>query len=293
MRPIVVVHGGAGDLPVERRSSAIAGCGNAAREALAVLTAGGSALDAVEVAVRALEDDPSFNAGTGGCLTAIGTLELDASITDGRTLRTGAVCAMPPFPNPVSIARAVLRDGRHALLAAGGAADFAVRAGFAPANAADMITEGARRALRAHIAGLSDVGRGGGTVGAVAMDHGGHVAAATSTGGMVGKLEGRVGDSPIVGAGNDADDSAGGASATGHGEAIMRACLARAAIERMRASIPAPEAARESIALLCSRYRGYGGIILVDRTGTPGLAFNTKGMSHAIAVDGEEVRSGC
>src|SRR5690606_33541791 len=213
--PVVVVHGGAGAVPPARRPAHAAGCRLAAEAGLAILTGGGTALDAAMRAVEVLEDDPSFNAGTGACLAEDGSLELDASIMDGRDLRFGAVACLPPFKNPIRIARAVLDDGRHTLYAAEGAARFAREHGFSPADPASMITEAARVRLAQVLAGRGDGGWAGGTVGAVACDASGNVAAATSTGGMVAKRGGRVGDTPLPGAGTFADDLAGACSATG------------------------------------------------------------------------------
>lgn len=281
--PVVVVHGGAGDIPAGSRDAHAAGCLRAAEVGLAVLVAGGSALDAVVAAAVALEDDPHFNAGTGACLTEEGLLELDASIMEGASLRAGAVCALPPFRNPIRIARAALEDGRHLLYAGAGAERFARSRGFSPADPASMITDGARARLRDVLAGTASGGWAGGTIGAIACDASGSVAAATSTGGMVGKHTGRVGDSPIIGAGTYAEDPLGAASATGDGEAAIRVGMTRTAIEALRVGASASAAARAAIDRLAARAGGTGGIILVDVRGEVGLAHNTETMSHAIA----------
>jgi beta-aspartyl-peptidase (threonine type) len=286
--PGVLVHGGAGDLKGERVPSHVAGCERAARAGLEVLRAGGTAVDAVQRAVEVLEDDPRFNAGTGACLTRDGTLELDASIMDGATLAAGAVCALPPFKNPIAIARAVMQSGRHVLYAAEGARAFALRHGFQPAEPGTMITESARARLAEVQAGRASPAWPGGTVGAVAWD-GRHVAAATSTGGMVNKEPGRVGDSPIVGAGTMADDECGAASATGVGEAIIRVSLTRLACEFVRAGRSAQEAADAAIEVLGRRVAGRAGVILIGRDGTPAWARNTNTMTYAYAaLDGRE-----
>lgn len=281
--PVVVVHGGAGDLPPGSRDAHAEGCRMAAEAGLAVLLAGGSALDAVVAAAAVLEDDPRFNAGTGACLTDAGTLELDASLMEGERMRGGAVCALSPFRNPIRIARAVLEEGRHLLYAAGGAADFARAHGFAPADPASMITEAARTRLAEVLAGRASGGWAGGTIGAIACDARGSVAAATSTGGMVGKRSGRVGDTPILGAGTYAEDPVGAASATGDGEAAIRVGLTRTAIESLRAGCSAEAAAAAAIDRLASRTGGTGGVIVVDARGEVGLAHNTATMSHAVA----------
>ncbi len=275
----VTVHGGAGELPLEQRQPHAEGCAAAVRAAGEVLAAGGRALDAVELAVRVLEDDSKFNAGTGACLTESGTLELDASIMNGAELASGAVCSLPPFKNPIAIARAVLDDGRHILYAAEGASRFAIEKGFAPASPETMITPAVRaRFERGSVVAESYAGS---TVGAVARDKNGHVAAATSTGGTFFKRSGRVGDTPIIGAGTYADDDAGAASATGLGEAIMRVCLTKATIELLRHGMPVEEAARFAVMLLEMRGLGPGGIVLVDPHGAFGYARTTQTMSWA------------
>lgn len=282
----VLVHGGAGDVPDARIERHVGGCRAAAARAQAILAAGGSALDAAQAAVIVLEDDPVFNAGTGACLTAEGSLELDACVMEGEALRAGAVCALPPFKNPIAIARAVLEDGMHVLYAAGGARAFAERAGFSPADPASMITEAAREKLALALASGTVSGWAGGTVGAVARDVHGHVAAATSTGGMVGKRPGRVGDSPLVGAGTYADDRGGAASATGHGEGILRVALSATAVAAL-ARAGAPEAvAREVIAGMQARVGATGGLILAGRDGRLGWARSTRTMTWAAEWDG-------
>jgi L-asparaginase / beta-aspartyl-peptidase len=290
----ILAHGGAGDLAPDRRERHIAGCRAAANAGASVLRGGGSALDAVERAVLVLEDDPWFNAGTGACLNADGLLELDAALMEGSRLRAGAVCALPPFVHPIAIARAVLDDGRHVLYAGAGAARFALERGFTRAADDAMITSDARRewaTARAHDSRQDPThgkapGSGGGTVGAVARDACGTVAAATSTGGRVNKRVGRVGDSPILGAGTYADDDAGACSATGHGEAMLRMCLAKAAIDLLRAGSHPEEAARSVIRAMGARVAGQGGVILVDRSSRLGLARNTSTMVWAACGEG-------
>jgi len=287
----VIVHGGAGDVAVEHRSRHMEGCRAAAAESAEVLRAGGSALDAVERAVRLLEDDPLFNAGTGACLNEEGLIELDAAIMDGSTMRAGGVCALPPFAHPIGIARAVLEDGRHVLYAGEGARRFALERGFSPASAEEMTTPFAReRWIAARSKGEGGAertptrpGSSAGTVGAVARDARGTVAAATSTGGQPNKSVGRVGDSPIIGAGTYADDDAGACSATGQGEAALRVCLARSAVDHMRSRASPERAARAAIRTMGARVSGNGGVILVDPTGGLGLAYNTKTMIWAAA----------
>jgi beta-aspartyl-peptidase (threonine type) len=278
-----LVHGGAGDLPGDRLGRHVEGCRVAAAAAAEVLRAGGSALDAVERAVVVLEDDPCFNAGIGASLNSDGLIELDAALMEGSHLRAGGVCALPPFPHPIAIARAALDDGRHALYAGGGAARFALEHGFTPSTSDAMTTGAARAQWAAARARLATEGWAGGTVGAVARDARGTVAAATSTGGLVNKLPGRVGDSPLFGAGTYADDDGGACSATGKGEGLMRVCLAKAATDAMRGRVHPEEAARSVIRAMGARVGGTGGVILVDRTGRIGLARNTRSMTWAAA----------
>jgi beta-aspartyl-peptidase (threonine type) len=288
----ILVHGGAGDLPAASIRAHVEGCERAATEGAKVLAAGGSALDAVQRAVEVLESDPLFNAGTGACLDSDGHIALDASIMDGGALRAGAVCALPAFEHPIAIARRVLEATPHVLLAAEGAARFAVAQGFTPADEASMITDAARKKWdTARAKGMTESWAGGdpstsgGTVGAVARDSSGHVAGATSTGGMVNKLVGRVGDSPIVGAGNYADDEAGACSTTGNGEAMIRICLAKTAVEALRTRTNAAQTpeqvSREAIGLMHRRTAQTGGLIVVSHDGSMGLARTTRTMTWA------------
>jgi beta-aspartyl-peptidase (threonine type) len=239
----------------------------------------------VQAAVRVLEDDPTFNAGTGACLNENGNVELDAAIMESSSLRAGAVCALPPFRNPIDIARAVLDQGRHVLYAGEGAAAFAVRAGFEPLSPDALITERARAEWK------TSSGGAGGTVGAVARDAQGLLASATSTGGMVRKARGRVGDSPIIGAGTFADE-AGAASATGYGEAIMRVTLGRVAVDAMRAGLAPEQAARRAVSHMVERVGGQAGIILVDGAGRVGWARSTDAMSWAALWGGHDASEG-
>jgi L-asparaginase / beta-aspartyl-peptidase len=277
----ILVHGGAGDGPSgasgPKATDFHASCTRAIEEGAAALRKGGSALDAVERAVRALEDDPLFNAGTGACLNEAGLVELDASIMEGASLRAGGVCALPPFRNPIAIARAALEDGRHVLYAGEGAAAFAIERGFERVTSEAMTTEQARKRWLAVREALATEA-GGGTVGAVARDSRGNVAAATSTGGLVNKRVGRVGDSPILGGGTYADNDGGACSATGHGESFMRLAMAKSATDLLRARVHPEDAARAVVRTLASRLKASGGVILVDRSGRVGWARNTGTM---------------
>jgi len=293
MRPsplAIVVHGGAGLADPEREPQALAGCERAARTGYAVLESGGSALDAVERAVRDLEDDPEFNAGYGSALTRAGTIEVDACIMDGRELRAGAVGAVPWLRHPVTLARRVLEEGSHVLLVGEGALAFAREHGIEPETPGALVTERARerhpQATERARSSTPPRETSGGTVGACALDSLGHVAAATSTGGMSGKSPGRVGDSPIVGAGTLADDEAGAASATGHGEAILRVVMSKFALDQMRAGASARAAAQAAVAELARRVHGEGGIIVLARDGSVGCASSAPRMAWASLVDG-------
>ncbi|MCA9585023.1 MAG: isoaspartyl peptidase/L-asparaginase [Myxococcales bacterium] len=287
----VLVHGGAGFVPEALVPAHIEGCRAAAREGARVLAAGGSALDAVQRAVEVLEANEHFNAGVGASLNAAGELELDASIMCGRELRAGAVCALPPFVSPIAIARRVLEDGAHVLMAGDAAARWAETQGFVRAAPADMITPGARDKLaRVQASGESGMWAGG-TVGAVARDAKGDVAAATSTGGTVNKRVGRVGDSPIVGAGTYADNALGACSCTGAGEAILRLTLARQALDRAATS-SAVEGARRAIDELGRRLTAVGGLIVATPDGTLAFARNTRTMSWAWETARGPARAG-
>ena len=290
MRPAIVVHGGAGDLDPALSAEARAGCERAARAGLAVMAAGGGAVDAAWAAVRVLEDDPLFNAGTGSALTRAGTVECDAALMDGATVRIGAVASMLDAPEAISVARAVLEDGEHVLLCGEGAWAFARERGFAPAAPGALVTERARRRLEAERQRRTPAA-GGGTVGACAIDAGGHVAAATSTGGTTYKRPGRIGDTPLCGCGTYADDAGGAASATGVGEAIVRVTMTRVCVDAMRRGEGAAAAAWSAVAELGRVTGGTAGIICCDRAGRVGAALSTSTMSFA-AGRGERVASG-
>lgn len=279
----LAVHGGAGSVPNDRRALHAAGCRRAAEVGAAILAAGGAALDAVTAMARALEDDPLFNAGTGACLNEDGEIEHDASVMEGTTLRAGAVCALRSFKNPIELARAALEDGRHVLYAAEGARRFALARGFTEVAPESLVTEAARRALEATRRGAAPAGWAGGTIGAVARDREGRVAAATSTGGMVDKRAGRVGDSPLIGAGTYACDEEGAVSTTGHGEGMIRLCIARRATSAMGRGASAADGARESIAALQAKLGSTGGLIAVASDGRLGLAWSTETMSFSVA----------
>lgn len=270
--PALIVHGGAGADPADDRDELRAGMREAVRAGWRVLAQDGSALDAVEAAVRILEDHPGFNAGHGSALTSAGTVEMDASIMEGDRLACGAIASVNRVANPITLARRVMDDGTHVLLVAEGAHAFARQAGLPECDPTALVTQRQRGRLAAH---------GRGTVGAVALDRHGTVAAATSTGGMVGKRPGRVGDSALIGCGTYADSTLGGVSCTGSGEAIIRVVLARRALDYLKEADDPHYAAKVAVDLLVEEGRGEGGLILVDWRGRVGYAQSTPLMPVA------------
>ncbi|HTR56489.1 MAG TPA: isoaspartyl peptidase/L-asparaginase [Kofleriaceae bacterium] len=278
----LVVHGGAGEVAAERHDRLREGVRAAAAAGDAILAAGGSALDAAVAAVRVLEDDPEFNAGLGSALTRDGTVETDASVMDGERQRVGAVAAVPDLGCAIALARAVLDAGEHAILAGPAAWRFAAEVGIAPAPAGSLVTARARQRLADVLAKRAR--SSGGTVGAVARDRAGRFAAATSTGGIAGKRAGRVGDSPIPGAGTWADVRAA-VSATGDGEAILRVALARGVAARIAAGQPAPAATRDALAELARITGGSAGAIALDATGFAAVQLSPT-MPVAWVIDG-------
>jgi beta-aspartyl-peptidase (threonine type) len=315
----LIVHGGAWDIPDNEVAEHQEGCRRALEAGWRVLEQGGSALDAVEAAVRVLEDAPIFDAGVGSVLNLDGAVELDAAIMDGATLRSGGIAAVRRIRNPITLARRVLES--HVILLVGqGAERFAESAGVPLCDPAELIVERERQrwvALRAQedfktqdafgakkSEGEKDVSpphpltssplhpltHPGDTVGAVALDRYGHLAAGTSTGGTPNKLPGRVGDSPLIGCGLYADDQTGGCSSTGWGESIIKVLLAKTATDLIGAGYESVAAARAAIATLERRVAGLGGCILLDGRGRVGFAFNTPRMAYAYRMeDGAEV----
>jgi beta-aspartyl-peptidase (threonine type) len=285
----LAVHGGAGTLRRDAMSRARgaryhAGLARALKTGRAILATGGSALDTVTAAVVALEDDPLFNAGRGAVFTAAGTQEMDAAIIEGREHRAGAVAGIFGPKNPILAARAVMEHSPHVLLTGEGALALCEARGLAFADRAYFHTASRWRALQKALgrqasgAAEDDDARRHGTVGAVARDCRGNLAAATSTGGMTGKLPGRVGDTPLIGAGTYADNASCAVSATGHGEFFIRYGVAHEVAARIahRGEMLA-EAARTVIDDI-GRIGGSGGLIAVGRHGDPALPFNCSGM---------------
>jgi beta-aspartyl-peptidase (threonine type) len=287
-RSAILVHGGAWATPGDEIEGHLKGVHRASMIGFEVLLTGGTALDAVQKAVEFMEADPTFNAGKGSVLNARGEVELDAAIMDGRRLRVGSVACVSRVAHPVALAREILEHSPHVMLFGEGALEFARSRGLALCEPEELVVERERaRYERAKAASSPREGQGpADTVGAVASDAQGHVAAATSTGGSLLKLPGRVGDSPLVGCGLYADDRRGAASSTGAGEAILRIVMAHRAVEILASGVGPAEAAQQAIRTLESRTGGRGGIILVDPKGELGHAFNTPHMAYSYLSEG-------
>ena len=282
--PVILVHGGAGKVSPDLVDARRAGVGGAALSGWQVLSRGGSAVEAVEQAVRVLERDPAFNAGCGACLNRDGSVELDASIMDGRSLAAGAIGAVQRIANPVTLARAVMEAGRHILLVGEGARRFAAEVGIEECDPETLITE----RQRARWAALhEEKAETPGTVGAVARDRAGHLAAATSTGGLSFMAPGRVGDSALIGCGTYADDRLGAASCTGDGEAIIKLVLAKSALDLLQRATQPMAAAKHAVELVTARTGADAGIILLDPLGRIGYGRNTPQMTCAF-IQGDE-----
>ena len=280
MTPVIAIHGGAGtlrkaDMTASRAALYREALGAALQAGNTVLQKGGTALDAVTATVVAMEDSPLFNAGRGAVYNADARHELDAAIMDGATLCAGAVACVERIRNPVLAARAVMQHSPHVLLAGRGAERFAKKQELKMVNREYFGTASRLEALKRNLQSHH------GTVGAVALDRDGNLAAATSTGGYTGKLPGRIGDSALVGAGTYADNRACAVSGTGLGEAFIRAQVAYDIAARMRyrreSLAGAARAALASVALL----GGDGGLVAVDRRGNVAMPFNSQGMYRA------------
>lgn len=296
---VLAIHGGAGVIPPEAMTRKTAntlrsGLRTSLRAGWRVLQAGGTALDAVTSAVVALEDDPFFNAGRGAVFATNGQHEMDAAVMDGRTRMAGAVAGVMGPRNPVLAARAVMEKSEHVLLIGEGAMQFCREHGVAFASSRHFYTEARWRALLEELVRRrirapdtpNDAARHG-TVGAVACDRQGNLAAATSTGGITAKLPGRVGDSPIFGAGTWADNETCAVSATGAGEFFIRFAAAHEIASRMRHRGDTLERAAKDVVVDLGCIGGRGGIIAVDRTGAVALPFNSPGMYRGtIRADG-------
>lgn len=299
----LIVHGGAWDIPDVAVEDCRAGIRRSLEAGREVLARGGAALDAVEAAIVVLEDDLTFDAGTGSHLNRDGRVQLDAILMDGSSLKAGSVAAVERIKNPIRLARKILESSQHMMLVGAGAELFAQENGMPLCDPQDLVMDRERIAWRecsrSRHAAKNHFGHQHGTVGAVARDSKGRIAAGTSTGGTCCKFPGRVGDSPLIGCGCYADEESGGVSCTGYGEAIMRIVMAKTAVEMLRGPV-APQrdverrsglsplvTAKECIRLLELRGGGTGGLILLDRAGRPAAAFSTSRMAYGyIQPDG-------
>jgi L-asparaginase / beta-aspartyl-peptidase len=292
----IAIHGGAGAVPraslsPEREQRYRAGLEAALDAGYAILEHGGTSLDAVTTAVRILEDDPMFNAGHGAALTRDGAAELDAAIMEGLELRAGAVASVRHVKNPIELARRIMQKSRHVLLVGAGAEEFALEEGMALVPNHYFRTAERLEQLQAEQRGesVSEIMPSGprGTVGAVARDAAGNLAAATSTGGMTNKRPGRVGDSPIIGAGTYAKNGVCAVSATGHGEYFIRAVAAHhvcSAVEHRGMTLAA--GVHEMLHLILRKLGGDGGMIAVDHAGGIVMDFSSDGMFRGARDSG-------
>ncbi len=301
----LVIHGGAGSierhrLTAEQDRGVRTGLGRALDTGAAILRDGGIALDAVEAAVRVLEDDPHFNAGRGAAFARDGSIELDAAIMDGHTRAAGAVAGITQTRSPIGLARRVMEASPHVLLSGTGAEAFARGQDLAIAEPGWFATAERRRQLdelRARNADAFDIDMKYGTVGAVARDRNGHLAAATSTGGVTGKRWGRIGDSPLIGAGTHADDRSSAVSCTGSGEFFIRIGVGHEIAARIRLLGESPQAAADAVMAEVRALGGTGGVIITGPAGDAVWSFTTPGMYrarataaglHQVAVYGDE-----
>ena len=285
----LVIHGGAGAMRPDHgddahERKARQGLRDALDAGSAILSGGGSAVDAVEAAVRVLEDDPCFNAGRGSTLNAEGLVELDAAIMDGVTRRAGAVAGLRTTRAPISLARRLMERGPHVFLSYDGADRLAREEGLEQVDNGWFVTDERRRQLDELLAkGGFDADVKYGTVGAVAVDRQGHVAAATSTGGLTAKQWGRIGDSPLIGAGTYADDRAAAVSATGSGEYFIRAVAGHQLAERIRLAGESLQAALDGVLQDIKELGGKGGMIAVSPSRAIAWGFTTRAMYRGSA----------
>lgn len=294
--PIIVVHGGAWEIPGTITQDAVRGVRDALGAGWAVLERGGSAVEAIEAAIVVLEDDETYDSGTGSHLDQDGQVTLDAMIMDGGTLAAGSVMAMTSVRNPIRVARAVMERSPQVHFVGPGADRFAEQAGFASISNEELIVPRERaRWEEIRRTGPPDyaLALSHDTVGAVALDGSGHLAAGTSTGGKLFKPAGRVGDSPIIGSGGYADDELGAVSCTGDGEAISRLVLGKWAVDRLGAGLDPDAAAHAAMDRLHARLGATGGLIMLDREGRHGAAFTTPNMAWGYRrADGEFATTG-
>ena len=320
-RPTLLVHGGAWAIPHDAAAAHENGVRNALEAGYRILARGGSALDAVEAAVTVLEDDPTFDAGRGSFLTSDGRVQLDALLMDGGRMKAGGVACVERLRNPIQAARLVLEQSPHVYFVGTGAEAFAHSHGMPLIDNAELVLdrehERLKEAQKRQAAGLEDVTFSGleddkspetavkrrqqsplhneepiefgshDTVGAVALDSAGNIAAGTSTGGTLNKTPGRVGDSSLIGCGCYADNLSAAVSLTGWGEPIMKLVLGKWAVDRVAGGMAPDMATREAMAYLHNRLGGHGGIILLGPDGRFGMAHNTPAMAWGLATEGK------
>jgi len=295
---VIVIHGGAGNItperiPPEKEAEYKVKLAEALDAGAAILDNGGSSLDAVEVAINIMEDCPLFNAGKGAVFSADGINELDASIMDGRTMNAGAVAGVTTIRHPISAARKVMEESAHVMLVKDGAEQFALGQGIEIVDPSWFYTEkrwqSLQKAKQREAEKKADLTKKSGTVGCVALDKHGNLAAGTSTGGMTNKKYGRIGDSPIIGAGTYANNNSCAVSATGHGEYFIRNVVAYDISARMLyANMTLNEASNEVINHVLKEQNGSGGIIAIDNKGNIAMPFNTAGMFRGYMKPGTE-----
>ncbi|MBD1909813.1 MULTISPECIES: isoaspartyl peptidase/L-asparaginase family protein [unclassified Leptolyngbya] len=281
-KPVIIVHGGAKTISEDKVEANHAGCRAAALAGWSVLAQGGSAAEAVEAAIRVLESDQTFNAGFGSTLNSEGEVEVDAAIMDGATLSWGAVAAVQGVRHPIAAARRIMEEKPRLLVARSGER-FALEHGLEMCAKKDLISEEQYEEWKEDVEVLDRPN----TVGCVALDINGNLAAGTSTGGTNGQPQGRVGDTALVGCGLYADNRLGGCSTTGDGESIIPVVLAKSAIDALAGGRHPDEAAQQAIATLQSRVEGEAGCILIDCQGRIGWAYNSEDM--AVAYMNEEL----
>lgn len=294
VKPIILVHGGAWAIPDELVEAHLAGVRRAIAAGWAVLERGGSSVEAVEAAVVVMEDDDTFDAGRGSFLNSDGVVQLDAMIMEGATLRAGGVGCVERIRNPIRAARRVLEDSPHLYFVGQYAERFAAEHGIQLCDNSELIVEREREHLKhaqaqvqlnvpAEFVGADRSALSShDTVGAVALDSQGNIAAATSTGGTLNKTPGRIGDSSLIGCGCYADNASAAVSTTGWGEAMMKLVTGKWACDRVAAGVTPDNAAAEALANLKQRLNGHGGMILLDAKGNYGISHNTPRMAWAL-----------